>query len=534
MLVIMVLRTSRIAVSLVTGLLLVSSLPAEILPETGTFEGIYHRDRWGVGHFGLFVVEPALHEQLSGYEGHRIQVNVTKGVQPVNPGPVYMQSIGSITPLPEPPLTARIELTPPAPNEPFQLNFWLENESNQECFVRLSDVNIAVRMTRTTDWPEEPPFFSHTQTLGNVSTYIWSTGPLQQLVIAVPPSGGLSPSNRVKISGKETFPVAVMLDKGLPAGQYEIQATVRGSDREFGKGWPERTVWIPLDIEKTARPRELSANPLSVTKKTIAPLDDGYELRLTLAASGDTRRSIVVPTDVGKRTWAGRLRAFAVDGTKIEMLTSERARFENPWNLEQIGEAGHDLKFEFRQEGRFSGQSIHRVAVDLLTDRGVESIEVANGFRDVHAAVELPSFGESLQGVKLRVRPARPIFKLGQPLQFYVQAVNETGRPVVWWMSLPQYSASRECHAIEIDGEKFDLPSRKADYIFGWAAPWTCHRPCEWTCTLSSSVRLAAGKHTFRYSIVSKGVLYRNSQDVNVPVLAGTLSSTAVDFQVSD
>jgi hypothetical protein len=263
-------------------------------------------------------------------------------------------------------------------------------------------------------------------------------------------------------------------------------------------------------------------------------MDDGYELRLTLAASGDLPRSIVVPTDAAKRSWSGRLRAFAKDGTSIALETSERSRFEDPWHLEQIGEAGHSLKFDFRQEGRFSGQSIHRIVLDLLTDRGVESFEVADEFRDVQAVVDLPSFGKPVQGAKLRVRPVRASFKVGQPLQFYVQAVNEAGEPVVWWMSLPQYPANRECHAVEIDGEKVDLPSRKTDYIFGWAATWTCQRPCEWTCTLPSSVRLPAGKHTFRLSVVSEGGTYRNASNDNVPVLAGTVSSTEVEFHVDE
>jgi hypothetical protein len=528
-------RYCLISVSLVAALSFVSSLPAEILPETGTFEGIYHRDRWGVGRFEFFVVEPALHDQFAQYEGRRIRVNVTKGVQRVTYGPVHMQSIGSITPLPEPPLKPRIEFTPLRPNESFQLVCRLENESDQECFVRLSAVNIVVRQKRTTDWPEKPSYFSTTQTSNNVSTFEWSAGPLQHLVIAVPdPSGGLSPSHRVRISAKESVPIAILFDKGLPAGQYEIEATARGSDRDFGKVWPERTEWAPLDVEESSRAKTLSTIPLRVTKKSITPLDDGYELRLTLASSGDAPRSIAVPTDIGKRTWAGRLQAFTADGTTIAMATGERGRSEDPWHLEQIGKAGHDLKFEFRQEGRFSGQSIHRIVLDLLTDRGVEPIEVANGFHDVHAVVNLPSFGKPVQGAKLRVRPVRSNLKVGQPLQFYVQAANEAGQPVVWWMSLPQYVASRECHATEIDGKKIDLPSHKADYIFGWAAPWTCHRPCEWTCTLPSSERLVAGKHTFRYSIVSPGGVYRNAQGVNVPVLAETLSSAPIDFQISE
>src|SRR5688500_10889557 len=85
-----------------------SSLSAECLPSEGVFEGYYHRDRWGVGHFNYFLVHPDLHAQLSAFEGDPIRLVVTKAIQPENPGDSMIHEIGAITPLPKSPLQIRL------------------------------------------------------------------------------------------------------------------------------------------------------------------------------------------------------------------------------------------------------------------------------------------------------------------------------------------------------------------------------------------------------------------------------------------
>ena len=81
---------------LVMALLSWSPLAAEIVPTSGTAEGIYHQDRWGVGHFDYFIVDPGLHAKLHPYEGRRIRFKITKAEQPMNPGPGILLALDGI------------------------------------------------------------------------------------------------------------------------------------------------------------------------------------------------------------------------------------------------------------------------------------------------------------------------------------------------------------------------------------------------------------------------------------------------------
>ena len=209
-------------------------LCAEILPEKGVFDGIYHRDRWGVGRFSFFVVEKQLHEQFDKYEGRRIRVHVTQGSQIRNPGPVFMRAISSITPLPEPPLGIRIELVPPdpAPNEPFQLICWFDNLSENTCFVWTRDTTIKMRCTRSTEWPEKPSFFHRSGSVGKIATYEWSAHNTDNLVSSAPwHASQLATSHRIAIPAGKSFPLAVIFDQGLPTAESEIEITSRGSEK---------------------------------------------------------------------------------------------------------------------------------------------------------------------------------------------------------------------------------------------------------------------------------------------------------------
>jgi hypothetical protein len=275
-------------------------------------------------------------------------------------------------------------------------------------------------------------------------------------------------------------------------------------------------------------PREYKpSQPLRIASKSLRTLRDYYELQLNLVAPPGKVRSLAVPAGNSRRTWAGRLRGFTADNRELEIRNNQAALSSGPWHLEQIPETGHAVKLEFRQQLRFSGASIDRIVLDLLTDRGVESYEVAKGFRDVHAVLNLPPFGETVQGVKLRARPAGKSFRVGQPLRFHMQAVNNGGKPVSWRMPSSPAGPSM---AVEIDGKEIELPPEHDTYIHGWNGSDRSIRPYEWTCALPTSVKVAPGEHTFRFSIVSTEGADPNARQPNA--LKGKLSSNTVEFRV--
>jgi len=146
-----------------TAFLLVCSITddpaiADTLGTTGTFEGVYHRDRWGVGHFGYFIVHPGLHAKLAEYEGKRIRLTVTKGSQPTNPGPAIMLEIGEIAILEEPPLRISLGTIPEklAPEVPFQVVCRLSNVTQGPLKLLGSDAVISVNSVPKVTDPEQP------------------------------------------------------------------------------------------------------------------------------------------------------------------------------------------------------------------------------------------------------------------------------------------------------------------------------------------------------------------------------------------
>jgi hypothetical protein len=446
-----------------------------------------------------------------------------------------MQAISSITPVPESPLSIRIEPFEHGKGGFYTINCWLTNDSANNCFIDVRDVMIRLRSVRTGDWSSKPSFMSLTEGNGTTSTYVWSAAPLQQFATVLSAiEGRLASANRLMLLRGESIPVVAKLEFGLSPGNYEIELQATASDKTFGTRWPVRATWLGLDVPGSSVSSNRPTQSLTVQSKSVVPIADGYEVCLTLMASGDKPRSILVPLNSTSPSWAGRLKASTADDRGIHIATSEERRSESEWHFSRVAEAGHEVKFRFRQERRFSGQSIHRIELELLTDQGLESFLLADGFDDIHAVTDLPPYGSLVQSAKLRARPVKQKFKAGDQLQFYVQATNETGQPMVWWMPLPQYPANRESYEIEIDGQKIDLPSRRPDYVFGWAAPWTCGRPCEWTCVLPSTLRLSPGKHTFRCSLLSPGGSYRNSLQNDVPLLDGSLTTTAISFEVGE
>ena len=68
-----------------------------MMPSSGTFRGIYHKNYAGVGEFGYFMVHKQLLEKLAPYDGKYIELEVLKARQPINPGTSVIQEIGAVS-----------------------------------------------------------------------------------------------------------------------------------------------------------------------------------------------------------------------------------------------------------------------------------------------------------------------------------------------------------------------------------------------------------------------------------------------------
>jgi len=499
---------------------------------TGNFEGTYHQDRWGVGRFGYFIVDSSLRKDLAPYEGRRASIEVIRGLQPVNPGPAFMQSVGQIVPLAESPLALNIECLPPDPaaNEAFQLICFLRNTGRQTLYISNETVILNNRFPKPTDRPDL--LLESGYTAGQMSVQEKSVQMFQQLVKSYPGAYmNLGSASRVQIEPQQQLPVVLLFDEGLPEGEYEFGARARVDTGGSRMRLPDSNNWLAIDIKSLTKKRLPLGKPLRISEPSVQSLDDGYRLRLKLISEPGDERCIVWTPQGRLSRVVGRLRAYADGGEEISVEATDPGPADEPWQLRRVADEGHPISIEFRQRSRFSGKSIRSLELDLLTDKGVESYQVGKAFRDDLAWLADTPFGEVIQGVKLRARPAKARFKVGEPVKLHLQAVNLSGEPIVWWTPSNVFG---DAVAVEIDGERISLPKGKAEFINGWAAAWTCNTPEESTRRLPDTLILKPGTHSCRYVVVSKGGFYKNASGDNVPMLDGELASNLVTFAVGN
>jgi hypothetical protein len=518
-----------VAIVLVTTLALGNAAFAEILPTKGTFDGAYHRDRWGMGHFRFFIVHPRLDPALRKYDGKRIRLQVTKGRQPFNPGPAIILEIGRIDALAESPL--KIETIPipakPGPSAPFQLLCRLKNTSKSPLQLRNESVVLRIRHREKVEKSDEPSFLSKAYTRGQLAVRE-QTVQMNQCFVKTSDGqfSNLSSAHSATIGPGEVFPLAVVFDKGLPAGEYEIESWATAKTHDWRKQVDPCVTWLKFDVTRgeaaKARHHIPPKPPLSITAKSVRTLKDGYEAAVTLGNPKGVRRRI--PHYRG--AVAGRLRGFDARGNEIPLYVKHLDT--GIWRLRDIPGHGIHVQVPFRKLSRFALAGIAKLSLEILTDQGVETYILSDKFADKHVAPDVP-FGPTIDGVKLRLRAAREKFKVGEPLQFHLQAVNVDRKVVVW--RIPVNWVGKNV-VIEIDGKPIKQDDRDARYIAGWAADWTCKYPRERTIRLSDSLKVSKGKHMIRYAIRSEGGTYNNSNKIEVPMLRGKLISNNATFVV--
>lgn len=512
----------------------------ETLPSSGTFEGTYHRDRWGVGRFQYFVVDPDLHEVLAPFEGWPIRLVVNRAAQTGRSSSAILE-IGEVTALDRSPLEVKVRTIPEAVTDagPFQFVVELVNHSPQAIAVRNESVMLKVRHQPDVERGDEPsPLFekySHAQ-LSVKSVH--SVQMYQSFVkTAARRYANLSRGVNIRIPAGGSFPLVVLFDDGLAAGEYEIE--VSGRCRE-DKTWhrPSR-IWMNLEVGPEEGERPERPGQLRLVRKAIEVAGVNYPFEFVLAPQEGDARGLVGFEGPETEGWTGRVRALDEAGVLIPVRADPiYARRTSPhfWQVVEIPQEGLRLRGTFRKASYFSQQSVARVVVDVLTERGVETFVLSEQFEDA-AVPALPPFGPEHDGVKLRARAAKRAFRHDEPIRFYLQAVNVSGEPVCWWKPVNRISSSAaeavgENIGIAIDGEPIELPERKAEYIGGWARKYPPGHAREWRVVLPEGIDLGPGTHTFRYSITSGEGTYKNANGKLIPLLNGTLTSNTVEFAV--
>jgi len=526
-------RRLRLTGALVAALL-VAVLPAsraELLPTSGTFEGIYHRDRFGVGRFGFFIVHPSLHPKLAEFEGRYIRVEVAGGAQPYNPGPAVMTRVGKIVELPQPPV--RLELTtvphPAGEGQPCQVLLRVGNAGQAPLTLRSDPVTVALRRGGEPRADVQDTFGGYRRGQFAAETGKWQlrsvakSTPWRRHHILGHPSDWVP---RVTIQPGETFPFCLALDKGLAKGQYEIAARL-SLHLDADKPVPVAG-WLALDVPtnpQDTRPQIPSA--LRLRPSAFRVRDEWTAVDLRLTNGGPQPRWIPQCTDNERALlWLGRLHGTTREGKEIPLTFSypkgSSKGSPEACTMARVPPEGLQTTIEFRPESAFSESPVARLTCEILTDRGLETFVLADAFTDRTFAAP-PPFGTARNGLKVRIRTHRQACEPKGLLRIYWQLVNLHQKPLVL--------RSAGGWRVEIDGRTLARPYK--DTVWGWAMSYDHYRPEEHYIDLRG-LDLAPGDHTVKLFCRSVGGHYKNANGKRIPAYSGTVASNVFRFTVAE
>jgi hypothetical protein len=224
-----------------------------IIPTKGTFEGVYHIDRWGNRFFEDYIVDATLRSVLDWYNGKYIKMTLTDAVQPNNPGPAVIYGCRNIVLVEKPPLDIRLSTDPGQliNNAPIQLIIEVINVGNVQITMPKWH-QLSVKITGAVK--EKSTEYMHT--LGNYRIIRLQDG--ERLISTTLEIGRILQSERNNpnfvesdaLWGKTIEPGASIklthtFKNGLPSGEYEIEVVcpfiIHGHTKSTRN-------WILLDV----------------------------------------------------------------------------------------------------------------------------------------------------------------------------------------------------------------------------------------------------------------------------------------------
>ena len=352
---------------------------AEILPRQGTFEGVYHRDRWGVGRFDFFLVNPRLHEQLKAFEGKNISLEVKHAEQRINPGPAMIQEIGEIRELPHSPLEIKLTLNyRRSPDDGLvEIVCYLRNREHKPLCASI-DV-LTVFSPREVDEPDKPafhfPVYSRRQMSATSGEGVqWLNGHFVMLQVW---NGrpNLEYGRQVQLQSGEESPYIARLR--LAPGEYEVR--VKGISEIDGKRLKPTCAWFRLDIPDKLpvgpepEPRDLPEADLQLVDVEYLPPTQFAErasLSFTIRAARGAQRSLVACTRGQEPLLAGLMHAFDVDGKELPLEVYPGDDCSNrgeAWQLAPVTRRGISTTVSFK----CSNGSPKSFKLEIVTERGL-------------------------------------------------------------------------------------------------------------------------------------------------------------------
>ena len=517
-----------------------------------TIDGIYHIDRWGVGHLAPHFVSPELYQNLAAYEGKFIRlVDTELQWGAFTKSPMRIENFDAIEVLEPAPIELQLKCVPaaPAPGEPFQLICQIKNVGRQALKLNSSTL-IKLRATGTTD---PVPYRASNRTKyrylipnslrtksQEIVEYRWHSARLGITRL----SDFRRMTNKASvyaIASGDSAPEVVMFRHGLPVGQYEIEIDKSQSMRLLEDGeWlynPSAVAWLKLDIKEHAERQGENGKSLVVLDQSVRRHDDGYAATVTAnRVDGTAWRVLCDGTDTNG--FVGFFRAYDNDNREVPIdlpLSHENP----PKQMVKVNRTGIQVTTRFGLRDRFETRPFARFELDLVTDEGVETVSFDHSVA-AHFDTAQSAFGKEIDGVKMRIRPTTSAFRSGEQLRFFVQFVKESEGAAYVEFTPNDWG---QTSSIEIDGQRINLRSifaKKKGHILRvegggvtWNSGGTQQRPFNMPLRFTTMrepkqiVQLQPGLHTLKFTIRSRGGNQTDNAEVE-PIIDGDLSAQTV------
>ena len=503
---------------LLAGLLLAAPARTEIIPDRGTFRGVFHINRAGVAQFAGYIVPPDLAEALKKYDGKYIELPILRAKQLRNPGRSVVEKIGQPKELPQPPLRADIALRNPGSAGPgtFDLIVSFRNTGKRPINLDLNNVSVGILSYHDVGEPAAqsdlvPGYTRAQMAFGGTPAQPWHF------------FKGLEPgspthffSGVVRLGANDAVPF-VFQHKHLPKGQYEVQALAHyvrpDKKHESVMGW--KNLDFPLEQSKQPPPA------LPKAEATVTRDDEWLSVSGRLFHRGKQPPTLWTRGKPDNAFFTGVVQAFDAEGKQVP-ASLEWNDPRGPWERRWLDREGLNFRFRLRPEDRFEAPPIRRIALWTVTEAGAVRVEIA---KDIPApkARPLPAWGERVKGVRCRIQTPRDRFKAGEPVRVFFQAESDRSASDILWLNKGKAATQLR---LEIDGQPapISLTAISEEIIHPF--------PFQGQFTTGPELRLKPGKHTLRIRVTGDGTAPGNANVQPLRKFDGTMVSNEVTFEV--
>jgi hypothetical protein len=354
-------------------------------------EGGYHRDRFGVGRFGGYLVAPELHERLREFEDRRIRLQIEQWERRSIPGDAMIRVFRDNTVLEQSPLAFELhtKLRSVSKRNEIDATLFATNRSDRPIDVSLKDLSFCVYSQQTLPDGDSPHVLFSAYTKDQLATQIEAVHRTShQLIIAV---GSFGEGGQLRIEAGQRAPIVVRFP--IAAGEHEFRVVgrpFRGEER-----FPEKESWFSVSVPEQAASTKLqiakpqdNAETLRLTNVTWKRTETENVLRkqpvarltFTIPRPPSGRDIVICSQSENRASLAGTMTAFTDDDHAIPVSVEpcyDCYSIGDPWVLAPIPDGGLTTSIDLRLDRRVLGwPPVKRLQLELLTDRGLEAFHL--------------------------------------------------------------------------------------------------------------------------------------------------------------